>query len=161
MTTDPAFPQAPRAIIVGGSTSGLLAAALLQRHGWRAHDFERSPVKLVGRGAGIVCHAELFHALDESGAGTSAIGVDERIAFDEDGAIIGRRAFPQTVTSWDRLYQLVRKTVSDDHYHLDSADGVPELDADLIRVLAGRLSKEGSDSARLRAIIAQVVALNM
>ena len=42
----------------------------------------------------------------------------------------------------------------------DSADDVPELDADLIRVLAERLSKEGSDAARLRAIMAQVVALN-
>jgi hypothetical protein len=42
----------------------------------------------------------------------------------------------------------------------DSADDVPELDADLIRVLAERLSKEGSDAARLRAIIAQVVALS-
>jgi integrase len=42
----------------------------------------------------------------------------------------------------------------------DSADDVPELDADLIRALAERLSKEGSNAARLRAIIAQVVALN-
>jgi hypothetical protein len=42
----------------------------------------------------------------------------------------------------------------------DSADDVPKLDADLIRALAERLSKRGSDAARLRAIIAQVVALN-
>lgn len=42
----------------------------------------------------------------------------------------------------------------------DSADDVPELDAELIRVLAERLSKEGSDAIRLRAIISQVVALN-
>jgi hypothetical protein len=42
----------------------------------------------------------------------------------------------------------------------DSADDVPDLDAELIRVLAERLSKEGSDAARLRAIMAQVVALN-
>jgi len=37
---------------------------------------------------------------------------------------------------------------------------VSELDADLIRVLAERLSKEGLDAARLRTIIVQVVALN-
>jgi Phage integrase family len=42
----------------------------------------------------------------------------------------------------------------------DSTDDVPELDADLIRALAERLSKEGSDATRLRAIMAQVVALN-
>ena len=37
---------------------------------------------------------------------------------------------------------------------------VPTLDADLIRALAERLSKEDSDASRLRSIIAQVVALN-
>ena len=42
----------------------------------------------------------------------------------------------------------------------DSADDVPELDAELIRVLAERLSKEGPDATRLRAIMAQAVALN-
>jgi 2-polyprenyl-6-methoxyphenol hydroxylase-like FAD-dependent oxidoreductase len=83
--------------------------------------FERSQVELVGRGAGIVCHSELFEALEESGAGTSAIGVEvaERLAFDDTGEIIGRRPFSQTVTSWDRLYQLVRKILPDNHYHLD------------------------------------------
>ena len=42
----------------------------------------------------------------------------------------------------------------------ESAEALPELDADLIRVLAERLSKEDSDATRLRSIIAQVVALN-
>ena len=121
MTVDRATNTAGRAIIVGGSTSGLLAAALLRRQGWQVEVFERSPVELVGRGAGIVCHSELFEALEENGAGTSALGVDiaERLAFDATGEIIGRRPFPQTVTSWDRLYQLVRKILPDSHYHLD------------------------------------------
>ena len=42
----------------------------------------------------------------------------------------------------------------------ESAEALPELDADLIRVLAERLSKQNSDATRLRSIIAQVVALN-
>jgi plasmid stabilization system protein ParE len=42
----------------------------------------------------------------------------------------------------------------------EPAEAFPELDADLIRVLAERLSKEDSDATRLRSIIAQVVALN-
>ena len=46
----------PKAIIVGGSTSGLMTAALLRKQGWRVDVYERSPVELVGRGAGIVCH---------------------------------------------------------------------------------------------------------
>jgi integrase len=40
----------------------------------------------------------------------------------------------------------------------EAADGLPELDADLIRALAERLSKEGADSVRLRSIVAQVIA---
>ncbi|MDR3528687.1 MAG: integrase arm-type DNA-binding domain-containing protein [Rhizomicrobium sp.] len=42
----------------------------------------------------------------------------------------------------------------------ETAKAGPEVDADLIRVLAERLSKEDSDATRLRAILAQVIALN-
>ena len=110
-----------RAVIVGGSTSGLMTAALLRQQGWIVNIYERSPMPLVGRGAGIVCHEELFQALDRSGAGRKDLGVEvaERIAFDERGRIIGRREFPQIVTSWDRLFQLLRTIVPDDCYHLD------------------------------------------
>jgi 2-polyprenyl-6-methoxyphenol hydroxylase-like FAD-dependent oxidoreductase len=110
-----------RAIIIGGSTSGMLSAALLARDGWKVDIYERSPVELVGRGAGIVCHDELEEALNKSGAGTECLGIDvsERVAFDDEGNIVGRRPFPQTVTSWDRVHQLVRSTVPDESYHLD------------------------------------------
>jgi 2-polyprenyl-6-methoxyphenol hydroxylase-like FAD-dependent oxidoreductase len=109
------------AIIVGGSTSGLMTGALLAKQGWDVKVYERSPVELVGRGAGIVCHDELFEALEESGAGTKDLGVvvAERLAFGDDGSVIGRRAFPQTVTSWDRLYQLVRRVLPDERYFPD------------------------------------------
>ena len=42
----------------------------------------------------------------------------------------------------------------------ETAKASPEVDADLIRVLAERLSKEDTDATRLRAILAQVIALN-
>ena len=125
------------AIIVGGSTSGLLVAALLRRQGWQVNVFERSPVELVGRGAGIVCHPELLEALEESGAGTNEVGVEvtERLAFDEAGNVIGRRSYPQTVTSWDRLYQLVRGILPDSYYHLDHTLTAIEQDAAGVRVI--------------------------
>jgi len=137
MVVDSLRDTAKRAIIVGGSTSGLLAAALLRRRGWQVNVFERSPVELVGRGAGIVCHSELFEALEESGAGTNAIGVEvaERLAFDEAGNVIGRQAFPQTVTSWGRLYQLVRGILPDGDYHLDHSLAAVEQDAIGVRAI--------------------------
>ena len=50
--------------------SGLFSAAFLRQIGWDADVYERSPVELVGRGAGITTHPELLEALEQSGAGT-------------------------------------------------------------------------------------------
>src|SRR5262245_1078971 len=94
-----------RAIIIGGSMSGLFAAAFLRRIGWEADVYERSAVELVGRGAGITTHPELLEALEESGAGIRDLGVavEKRIATDRGGRVIGQRQLPQLLTSWDRL----------------------------------------------------------
>ena len=46
--------------------SGLFAAAFLRRIGWEADIYERSPVELVGRGAGITTHPELLEALSRA-----------------------------------------------------------------------------------------------
>src|SRR5215471_1953206 len=83
-----------RAVIIGGSMSGLFTAAFLRQIGWDVDVFERSPVELVGRGAGITSHPELLEALEASGAGTRDLGVSvsKRIAIDRDGGVIGERA---------------------------------------------------------------------
>jgi 2-polyprenyl-6-methoxyphenol hydroxylase-like FAD-dependent oxidoreductase len=41
------------ALIIGGSMSGLFAAAFLRQFGWEVDVYGRSRVELVGRGAGI------------------------------------------------------------------------------------------------------------
>src|SRR5262249_59861058 len=61
-------PRSWRAVIVGGSMSGLFTAAFLRRIGWRVDVFERSPVELVGRGAGRTTHPEPLPAPDADGA---------------------------------------------------------------------------------------------
>jgi glycine/D-amino acid oxidase-like deaminating enzyme len=48
-----------RAIIIGGSMSGLFSAAFLRQIGWDVDVYERSRVELLGRGAGITAHPEL------------------------------------------------------------------------------------------------------
>ena len=109
-----------RAIIIGGSMSGLFSAAFLRQIGWDADVYERSRVELVGRGAGITGHPELFEALEASGAGTKELGVEvsKRIAVDRNGRIIDQRPLSQIMTSWDRMQRLLRATIDNAHYHL-------------------------------------------
>jgi len=112
-----------RAIIIGGSMSGLFSAAFLRQIGWRAEVYERSPVELVGRGAGITTHPELLEALEESGAGTRDLGVEveKRIALDRYGRVIAEKHLPQILTSWDLLQRLMRGTIDEAQYHLGHA----------------------------------------
>src|SRR5438477_13021173 len=93
-----------RAVIIGGSMSGLFTAAFLRQIGWDADVYERSPVELVGRGAGITSHPELLEALEQCGAGTRDLGitVEKRIAIDGDGHVIGERPLRAIMTSCDR-----------------------------------------------------------
>jgi 2-polyprenyl-6-methoxyphenol hydroxylase-like FAD-dependent oxidoreductase len=109
-----------RAIIIGGSISGLFSAAFLRQIGWDVDVYERSRVELTGRGAGITGHPELFQALEASGAGTKDLGVEvaKRIAIDRDGRITDERPLRQIMTSWDRMQRLLRGKIDDAHYHL-------------------------------------------
>src|SRR5215468_11623359 len=93
-----------RAIIIGGSMSGLFSAAFLRQIGWDVDVYERSHVELVGRGAGITGHPELFKALKASGIKAKRLGivVRKRIAIDQAGRITDARILPQVMTSWDR-----------------------------------------------------------
>jgi hypothetical protein len=60
--------SAKRAIVIGGSVSGLLSACLLHPKGSEVDIFERSTVELKGRCAGIVSHDELLGVLTSYGA---------------------------------------------------------------------------------------------
>lgn len=108
-----------RAIVCGGSIGGLFAACALMQSGWQVDVFERTPVPLSGRGAGIVTHAELIKALETVGADTSALGVEvhERVAYDLTGARVDAFDYFQVVTSWDRMFQVLRRLIPDARYH--------------------------------------------
>jgi 2-polyprenyl-6-methoxyphenol hydroxylase-like FAD-dependent oxidoreductase len=128
--------QKRRAVIVGGSMSGLFSAAFLRRIGWDVDVYERSPVELVGRGAGITTHPELLDALQRSGAGTHNLGIEvqKRFAIDRQGRITAERPLRQILTSWDRLQRLLRATVDPAHYHLGRAFERVEQDGSGVRV---------------------------
>jgi 2-polyprenyl-6-methoxyphenol hydroxylase-like FAD-dependent oxidoreductase len=136
-----------RAIIIGGSMSGLFSAAFLRQIGWRAEVYERSPVELVGRGAGITTHPELLEALEKSGAGTRDLGieVDKRIALDRDGRVIAEKYLPQILTSWDRLQRLMRGTIDEAQYHLGHAFECVEQDGSGVLVHFAGGKRERAD----------------
>jgi 2-polyprenyl-6-methoxyphenol hydroxylase-like FAD-dependent oxidoreductase len=109
------------AIVVGGSIGGLLAALLLRKSGWQVTICERSPIPLAGRGAGIVTHRALWDSLFEAGidpALEDGVVVDDRIAFARDGSETERSTYHQIMTSWDRLFALVREEWGEHGYHL-------------------------------------------
>ena len=56
-----------RALVVGGSMSGLFCGLYLRRRGWQVDIFERSTVPLTGRGAGIMTHPEMRRSLADLG----------------------------------------------------------------------------------------------
>ena len=116
--------------------SGLFSAAFLRLIGWDVDVYERSKVELVGRGAGITGHPELFDALQASGAGTERLGIEvqKRIAIDREGRITDERPLRQILTSWDRLQRLLRVTIDPAHYHLGWNFKRVEQDGDGVRV---------------------------
>jgi 2-polyprenyl-6-methoxyphenol hydroxylase-like FAD-dependent oxidoreductase len=116
--------------------SGLFTAALLRRIGWDVDVFERSPVELVGRGAGITAHPELLEVLELSGAGTGELGVEveKRILIDAAGRTVWEYPLRQILTSWDRLQRMLRARVPDAHYHLGQAFERVEPEGDGVTV---------------------------
>ncbi|MFL5317501.1 MAG: FAD-dependent oxidoreductase, partial [Microvirga sp.] len=113
--------RAGSALVIGGSISGLFAGLLLRRHGWEATIFERSPVPMSGRGAGIMTHPELRAALALTGVDVGAdfgVPIAMRRTLDRDGRVVGEHACPQIATSWNKLFGMLRDGFPDEHYRL-------------------------------------------
>ena len=108
-----------RALVIGGSMSGLLAAIMLQRRGWTVDVFERVESELSGRGAGIVAQAELIARLDALGLDTRDLGVLARTRklLDVDGRTVLTIECPQVLTAWERVYRVLRDAFPAGHYH--------------------------------------------
>jgi 2-polyprenyl-6-methoxyphenol hydroxylase-like FAD-dependent oxidoreductase len=104
-----------KALIIGGSIAGLFAALLLRRRGVDVVVFERARSELSGRGAGIATHQQILEVLEFLGLDTRELGVtiDARRMFGPDGRLVAERARRQTMTSWDRLFTLLRAALPD------------------------------------------------
>ena len=112
--------QTKRALVIGGSMSGLLAALALTRRGWEVAIHERVVEPLAGRGAGIVAQPELKAALRALGLDAgSDLGVDvpTRVMYARDGRVTHRLDVAQTMTAWDRVFHLLKAALPDTPYH--------------------------------------------
>ena len=109
-----------RALVIGGSISGLFAALALSRRGWNVEIFERVEGELAGRGAGIVAQPQLravFRAVGLDPDVELGVEVSRRRMLDRSGQVISETECPQTLTSWDRLYRMLRDAFPAERYH--------------------------------------------
>jgi 2-polyprenyl-6-methoxyphenol hydroxylase-like FAD-dependent oxidoreductase len=112
-------PAKRRALVVGGSMSGLLAALLLRRAGFAVDVFERVESELAGRGAGIVAQPDLIERLRQIGIDCRDLGVQitTRKILDASGRLAGEVVCPQVLTAWERVYRVLRDAFPAEHYH--------------------------------------------
>jgi 2-polyprenyl-6-methoxyphenol hydroxylase-like FAD-dependent oxidoreductase len=114
----------PRALVIGGSLSGLFAANLLRTIGWDVAVFERARDDLMGRGAGLGAQAELFAVLRRLGIRIDAsiwVEIRSHMCLDRSGAVVCEVPVREVSTAWDRLYRALKGALPPEHYHAGMA----------------------------------------
>ena len=109
-----------RALVIGGSMSGLLAALALRSRGFDVSVYERVAEPLAGRGAGIVAQPELKAVMRKLGLDPDndlGVEVPWRLMLSRDGRVTHRMEVPQTMTAWDRVFHLLKAAFPEADYH--------------------------------------------
>lgn len=109
-----------RAIVIGGSLSGLFSATALRSIGWDVHVFEQSPNELDSRGGGIVLQPDVVGAFRFGGVEMpepAGVLSGDRIYLDRNDRIVARFYMPQTQTSWSLIYGAMRQALPLDVIH--------------------------------------------
>jgi 2-polyprenyl-6-methoxyphenol hydroxylase-like FAD-dependent oxidoreductase len=122
-----------RAVIVGGSLGGLLAANMLRKIGWDVAVYERVEDDLASRGAGIGTHEELILALKRLGLpidDTIGIRLDVRICLDHAGKLVHAEHMQQFMSAWARVYRVLKDALPSADYRFGMQLTRIEQDAD-------------------------------
>src|SRR5262245_40305205 len=108
-----------RALIVGGSVSGVCAGLLVHPRAFAGDRYVRVESELAGRGAGIVAQPVVHRTLRGLGVDTTDLGVEAttRRILDASGRTVCELEVPQTLTAWERLYRILRDAFPSGHYH--------------------------------------------
>ena len=125
-------------LVVGGSLGGLFAANILLRQGHDVTLLEKTVGSLDGRGAGIVTHDALAQALRAAGVTvdeTLGVPVTKRITLGADGQSLGELELPQVLTSWSRLYQMLKESFPIERYLQGKTVKSVAQDANAVQVM--------------------------
>src|ERR1700693_5855041 len=110
-----------RALIIGGSLGGLIAAHLLRSVGWDAVVYERNAEDLISRGAGIGTHQHLIDILRRVGIAfddSMGVKVAKVLCLDRAGNIVLEKDTVRVMSGWARLYRSLREALPDECYRL-------------------------------------------
>ena len=125
-------------LVVGGSLGGLLVANILLRQGHDVTLLEKANDSLDGRGAGIVTHDALTEALRAAGVSvdeTLGVLVTKRVTLGADGQSLGEMEMPQILTSWSRLYHMLKESFPSERYLQGKTVKSVTQDANSVKVL--------------------------
>lgn len=106
-------------LVAGGSLGGLFVANILLRQGHDVTLLEKTVGSMDGRGAGIVTHDALAEALCAAGVvvdETLGVSVSKRVTLGADGQSLGEMELPQVLTSWSRLYHMLKESFPSERY---------------------------------------------
>ncbi len=110
-----------RALVIGGSLGGLLAAHLLRSVGWDAVVFERNDEELASRGVGLGTHPQLIAILRRAGIAfdeTMGIQLQRAVCLARDGSTLVEQPTTRTMSGWSRLYRALREALPKENYRL-------------------------------------------
>jgi 2,6-dihydroxypyridine 3-monooxygenase len=114
-------PATPRVGVVGGSLGGLITALQLRDAGCNVEVFERSPVPLQGRGAGIVLHPVTTRYFEEHGLldlGRVSSSARTLRYLTRDGDVLLEEPIVYRFTSYATLYAALVDRFEPERYHL-------------------------------------------
>ena len=137
-----------RALIVGGSLGGLIAAHLLRGAGWDVTVFERNAEELASRGVGLGTHPQLIAILKRAGiAFDESMGIKppRAVCLDRHGRILIEQPTARTLSGWSRLYRALLDALPGETYQLGKRLVRVEQDGDRVAAMFADGTKERGD----------------
>jgi len=160
-----------KAIVIGGSLSGLFTANILKGIGWDVDVYERSPADLDSRGGGMVLQPDVIDVFKKVAAqikGSLGVSSKNRVVFAPNGDVLQRDNAPQTQTSWSLIYSSMREHFGNNHYHqgktlidiLQNGDSVTAIFDDNSEVSADILIGADGSRSTVREIVSPATKID-